>query len=226
VGPAHLERFQTVERVAEEKSALVRAASNLVVLGADNAPARSMERLARAPVVKVPGQGVELSRNIARVVGRHFGLPEDAIEQALRASAAVAGRLEWLHIGQVTILNDSFNANPLSMRLALDTLMQHTSGTQRRVCILGAMAELGAAAPAYHEELGAYARERADVLIGVGELATHYRPARWFGDSNQCAAALSEFVCPGDIVLVKGSHAVHLDRVVAALRRMETAHTA
>ena len=120
--------------------------------------------------------------------------------------------------GEITIIDDAFNANPLSMKLALDELASSASPGQRRVAILGTMRELGADTVRYHEEIGAYARARADLLIGVGEHATHYQVQRSFADSNSCAAAIGSIVQAGDAVLIKGSAAVELGVVVNALK--------
>ncbi len=216
VGPAHLEHFESVEAIADEKGAVVRAVppSGLVVLGRDNAHASDMERYARAPVVKVAGSGVEFAREAARVVGRHLGLPEPVVDRALAERVRIRGRLEDMEIGRITLINDAFNASPLSMKLALETLGQRAGPGRRRVAILGEMAELGPEAPRYHEEIAAFARERADVVIGVGELAGHYQPSRSFATSESCAESLPTILRDGDCVLVKGSHSVRMRCIV------------
>jgi UDP-N-acetylmuramoyl-tripeptide--D-alanyl-D-alanine ligase len=222
VGPAHLQFFDSVDQIAHAKSALVRAVppSGLVVLGQDNEYAANMARESRAPVVKVPGSGRELSENAARAVGRYFGLPDEVIGRALRDFVAVEGRLRILDLGPVTVIDDAFNANPMSMRLGLDTLASTARPEQRRVAILGTMAELGPGGPQYHEELGSYARARTDVVIGVGDLARLYRPDHWFATSKICTGSLRQLVHRNDCLLVKGSHSVHLDRVVQELQRI------
>jgi UDP-N-acetylmuramoyl-tripeptide--D-alanyl-D-alanine ligase len=222
VGPAHLEFFESVDQIAQAKSALVRAVppSGLVVLGQDNSYASHMDRESRTQVVKVRGRGRELAQNAARAVGRYFGLSEEVVNQALSECGAIEGRLNLLELGPVTVIDDAFSANPMSMRLGLDTLAERAKPDQRKVAILGTMAELGADAPRYHEEIAAYARERADVVIGVGDLAQHYRPDHWFAGSKECANSLRKLVRRGDCLLVKGSHSVHLDRVVRELKRI------
>jgi UDP-N-acetylmuramoyl-tripeptide--D-alanyl-D-alanine ligase len=118
----------------------------------------------------------------------------------------------------ITIIDDAFNANPLSMKLALDVLAESASPGQRRVAILGTMRELGSQTVMYHEEIGTYARSRADLILGVGEHAEHYSDRHVFPDSDACATALRDLLRPGDIVLIKGSAAVQLVRVVKALK--------
>ncbi|MGH7414828.1 MAG: Mur ligase family protein [Candidatus Rokuibacteriota bacterium] len=132
VGPGHLERFKTVERVAREKSALVRRVrpSGLVVLGADNPYASGMDRETQARVIKVPGRGRELSKGIARVVARELGLTDDLIARALHEFQGPRARSQMRRLGSLTVIDDSFNGNPLSMELGLDTLAETaTPGT-------------------------------------------------------------------------------------------------
>ena len=112
----------------------------------------------------------------------------------------------------MTIIDDSYNANPLSMRLGLDRLTEAAQPVQRRVAFLGSMGELGDEAAQYHQQIGAYAHQKADVVIGVGELARHYGPDHWFADSDECARQVNRLVGPDDCVLVKGSHSVHMQR--------------
>ena len=222
IGPAHLQFFDSVDQIAQAKSALVRAVlpSGLVVLGQDNEYASNMSRESPAPVVKVPGSGRELAENAARAVGRYFGLPDEVIGRALSACGAVEGRLNILDLGPITVIDDAFSANPMSMRLGLDTLASIARPEQRRVAILGTMAELGPRGPHYHEEMATYAQARADVVIGIGELAQVYRPDHWFATSKLCASSLRQLVHRNDCLIVKGSHSVHLDRVVQELQRI------
>ena len=222
VGPAHLELFGTVARVAHEKGALVRQVppSGLVILGKDNVIASGMDRYARAKVLKVAGRGRVLSENVARAVCDFVGVPPVVAERAVNDRPVVNGRLDVIDLGYVTVIDDSYNANPMSMQLGLDTLVEQTPAGGRRVAILGQMGELGKEAPSFHREVGEYARMRADVIIGVGALAKHYEPNQWFATSDECADKLTTFIREGDSVFVKGSHSVHLDRVVRRLKRI------
>jgi len=128
------------------------------------------------------------------------------------------GRLNLLQIGDITVIDDSYNATTLSMQLGLDTLSQTAKPGQRRVAILGHMAALGDESVRYHSEIGNHARRCADVLIGVGDLARHYGPDHWFEDSKLCANALDTLVHGGDCVFVKGSFAAKMGCVVQGLR--------
>jgi len=219
IGAAHLEIMKTVEALVQEKGALVRAVppSGLVILGQDHDYVSQLEQMARAPVIKVSGQGVELSQNIARAVCRHMGIPEEVVGSALSDFKSPKGRLNRLEFASMMVIDDSYNANPLSMKLALDTLAETDRLEHRRLAVLGFMAELGEEGPRYHEEVGAYARSRADVLIGVGDLSKHYHPNFWFDTSDSCAAHIESLLRYGDCLLVKGSFSARMERVVIKL---------
>jgi UDP-N-acetylmuramoyl-tripeptide--D-alanyl-D-alanine ligase len=141
-------------------------------------------------------------------------------EMAGLAPGIVFSRLrgELVELAEDAILiNDSYNANPVSMRAALDHLASMSAGG-RRVAVLGEMRELGPDAAAYHREIGDYARERGvELIIGVGEHADAYGPDRRVADAEAAADALAEALRPGDAVLVKGSRAVGLERVAEKL---------
>jgi UDP-N-acetylmuramoyl-tripeptide--D-alanyl-D-alanine ligase len=124
--------------------------------------------------------------------------------------------------GDVIVVNDCYNANPLSMRAALDELaMQDPAG--RRVAVLGDMLELGPAERLHHEEIGAYAASSGvDVLVAVGPrsaamLDRFDREAHAVPNASAAAALTPRLVRPGDVVLVKASRGVGLEVVAEAL---------
>lgn len=222
IGPAHLERFQTVEGVAKEKIDLVKAVppTGLVILGTEHDFVIPFSEAARSPVVLVSGRGLELTENATRAVCRHLRIPEDLIDNGIRAFQPPKGRLNILQCGQTTVIDDSYNANPLSMKFGLDMLTKTASPTDRKVAILGFMAELGNHSPKYHREIGLYARKHADILIGIGELARHYEPDQWFPTSEDCAEHIESLLGPKDCILIKGSGSAGTRRVVEQLRQI------
>jgi UDP-N-acetylmuramoyl-tripeptide--D-alanyl-D-alanine ligase len=122
--------------------------------------------------------------------------------------------------GDGVLINDCYNANPLSMSAALEHLAERAAG-HRAVAVLGDMAELGPGAPAYHREVGAAAsRAGVDVLVAVGPLARSYLDGargvpitRWAPTVEQGLMALRQILKPGDCVLVKGSRAMGLEAI-------------
>jgi UDP-N-acetylmuramoyl-tripeptide--D-alanyl-D-alanine ligase len=137
-------------------------------------------------------------------------------EMSLRAPEIVFSRLrgELLELRDgVVIVNDSYNANPISMRAALEHLAS-LEVRGRRVAVLGEMAELGPQGPAYHREAGAHARELGiGPIVGVGELAREYAPDEWVRDARSAVPVVDGLLESGDTVLVKGSRAVGLELV-------------
>src|SRR5262249_20223538 len=154
----------------------------------------------------------------AIAVGVALGFPLD--EMADQAPGIVFSRLrgELVELPENAILiNDCYNANPVSMRAALDHLATRGGGA-RGLRVLGGMRAGGPEAPAYHREIGEHARERGvELIIGVGELAAGYGPDLEVADAEAAADALAESLAPGDTVLVKGSRAVGLERVAEKL---------
>jgi len=142
--------------------------------------------------------------------------------------AALAPRIEFSRLrgervelqGGILILNDCYNANPISMRAAIEHLAtREVPAGGRRLAVLGGMAELGPDGPRFHVEIGALARERGIApLIGVGELARDYSPDAWAADPEAAAELVRGSLGEGDIVLVKGSRSVGLERFSEGLR--------
>jgi UDP-N-acetylmuramoyl-tripeptide--D-alanyl-D-alanine ligase len=119
-------------------------------------------------------------------------------------------------------VNDCYNANPVSMRAALDHLA--TLGAPRRVAVLGEMGELGPGAPGYHREVGEHARAAGiDFVIGVGLAARDYDPDELVADPGEAAELLAARLEPRDAVLVKGSRSAGLEQVAEALMQIQGA---
>jgi UDP-N-acetylmuramoyl-tripeptide--D-alanyl-D-alanine ligase len=126
--------------------------------------------------------------------------------------------------GDGILINDCYNANPLSMTAALEHLVER-AGERRKVAVLGDMAELGPGAASYHREVGAAAsRAGVDVLLAVGPLARSYLDGargvpvtRWAPTVEQGLASLRQLLRPGDCVLVKGSRAMGLEAIGEAV---------
>ena len=153
-----------------------------------------------------------------------LGLPLDAAHTGARNVRLSRWRGEEVPLpGEGLLINDSYNANPLSMTAALEHLAER-AGERRKVAVLGDMAELGPAAPAYHREVGAAAfHAGVEVLVAIGPLARGYvegargvRETRWAPSVEQGLDAVRRLLRPGDCVLVKGSRAMGLEAVAEA----------
>jgi UDP-N-acetylmuramoyl-tripeptide--D-alanyl-D-alanine ligase len=153
----------------------------------------------------------------AVAIGEALGEPLEAM--AARASRITFSRLRGQTVALadgILLLNDSYNANPVSMSAALDHLASLPA--KRHLAVLGEMRELGPDEAAYHRDVGAQARRLGiDPLIGVGELADEYAPDALVRDADQAATLLDGMLEAGDVVLVKGSRAVGLELVAERL---------
>ncbi len=162
--------------------------------------------------------------NTLCAVGIGIALDCDPAEMARRAAGIEFSRLrgELLELaGGIVIVNDCYNANPISMRAALEYLALGVPGSTpegRRVGVLGEMKELGPDAASYHREVGALARNLGvEPLIGVGELAHEYAPDAWAPNADEAIRLVDGELQEGDSVLVKGSRSVGLERLTEAL---------
>jgi UDP-N-acetylmuramoyl-tripeptide--D-alanyl-D-alanine ligase len=185
---------------------------------------------------EVAGRRVELSFNFA---ARHhvvnalaalhaydaLDLPLDRAHEGATQVAFSRWRGDELPLpGDGLLINDAYNANPMSMRAALDHLVAR-AGSRRRVAVLGDMAELGPEAQHYHREIGDHAaKSGVDVLLAVGPLAAGYIEGQTeipvvqhVRSIDEAVIALEDVVRPGDCVLVKASRAMGLEAVAEAL---------
>lgn len=157
------------------------------------------------------------------------GADRQAMADGLRKVTNVGGRMRVERLSNgLTLVDDTYNANPLSMRAAIDWLV---AGERRGWLVMGDMGELGDDARLLHEEIGAYAAERGvERLYGLGPLSTAACDA--FGDArcytdvapliDDLAAELVTQPASEITVLVKGSRSARMERVVAGLRERET----
>jgi UDP-N-acetylmuramoyl-tripeptide--D-alanyl-D-alanine ligase len=160
--------------------------------------------------------------NALAAVAAGVALGASLSEMADRAASIGFSRFrgERLELGDgIVLVNDCYNANPVSMRAALDHL--GTLGAERTVAVLGEMAELGPDAATFHREIGEHARaEGVDLVIGVGEPARDYGPDELVGTPEDAAELLAARLEPGDAVLVKGSRSAGLEAVAETLAEL------
>ncbi len=181
------------------------------------------EALVRAPsgsqAFHFPFAEVHNLVNALAAVAVGVALEAPLAEMADRAANIGFSRFrgERLELGEgIVLVNDCYNANPVSMRAALDHLASFEGG--RRIAVLGEMAELGPEAPRYHREVGEHARlHGVDFVIGVGEPARDYYPDELVGSPVEAAELLAAQLGPGDVILVKGSRSEGLEAVAETL---------
>ena len=165
----------------------------------------------------------------AITVGLKLAVPSERIAESLASFRNMSGRQEIFKAGEYTIINDCYNAGPESMTAALGVLGNRPG---RRIAVLGDMLELGDCAQAEHYKVGRIAAEKADLVFAYGPHAgrvidgtiTGGMPetmGRAFDSREEMAKALKRAARPGDVLLFKASHGMHLELVLEAFLRQE-----
>ena len=178
--------------------------------------------------IRVHGMHNILNALAAAAVGHVMGLNPATIAEGLARFRPAAMRSQVLTVGGIRIINDCYNANPASMKAAIDLLLA-LGAESRSVAVLGDMLELGPSAPELHREVGVYLAERGVAqLIACGALGRHVAEgARGAGmaaervvhepDAARAGAALKALVRDGDVVLVKASRGMKMEQAVELL---------
>ncbi len=175
--------------------------------------------------VPLPGYFEVTNALAGAAVGYTLGLTTDEIKAGIENLPSMPGRNHIITTDKLIILDDCYNANPVSMRAALDVLdMAHG----RKVAILGDMGELGENEEQLHYNIGVYAAEHhIDVVCGIGPLSKSLAEgaatgentkAYWYETMDAFLKDKGNVIKPGDNILVKASHAMHFSEIVDALQ--------
>jgi UDP-N-acetylmuramoyl-tripeptide--D-alanyl-D-alanine ligase len=241
VGPVHLELLGTIEKIAATKSELIEGLQpgGTAIVPADEPLLQThLQQLPEGVTTVTFGSGGDVSELpdglelpftsahmrsnalAALAAARAVGVePTGTLDVAL---SELRGQRRELP-GDVVVIDDCYNANPMSMRAALDDLAASASG--RRVAVLGDMLELGPDEVRFHEEIGAHARGAGlDLLVTVGPLAAVMGPVFGgetvaVGSAADVAPALKPHLRDGDTLLVKASRGVGLEVVARELEK-------
>ena len=273
IGPVHIEFFDSIQGIAEEKATLLRALpedgfavldaaspffeyfktqlkAGLVtaclnpaknpaaaelkpdVMGASKPPNLLKIRGIPEPLAcPLPGRHGAFNLLLAATLAHRLGLPWDAMNDALKSFQLPEMRGQSLKLRGRLIINDAYNANPVSVRAALESFAQQTaSAPGRRVIILGDMRELGRESERLHRELGCDLAQGAcgsfDVLATVGHaaewIADAYKKAGGaaqtlsFHETFSAAKDILDWTREGDSILLKGSRGIALERLLEA----------
>lgn len=176
--------------------------------------------------VPTPGMHMVSNALAGAAVGYVMGLSCEEIKAGIEHLSFLPGRNNIIQTEKSIILDDCYNANPVSMKAAIDVL---NLGIGRRVAIVGSMGELGENAGNLHREVGAYlARTGVDAVFAVGDLARSItdgfqelapkRCARWFASKEELIPLLKDFIQEGDNILVKASNSMGFSEIVSALQ--------
>ena len=174
--------------------------------------------------IPLPGEHNVYNALAGTAVGMQLGLTLEEIAAGIASVQTIAGRSNLIHTGGMTIIDDCYNANPVSMKASIDVLA-HTKG--RRIAVLGDMGELGTDERTLHRGVGeAVAESGIDALFAVGELAEEYAAVAAVNTScsvhyhktvTEVLPELTAYVREGDTILVKASHFMNFPQIVEAL---------
>ncbi len=218
-----------------EKGAEVQAArfTNRAVRGRPAGIGFKIEHAGSSVPVTIPevfGRAQAYAASAAASVGLIFGMNLVRISEALGKYRSADSRMQLLSgVKHAYLIDDSYNASPLSMAEALDTVMDLPA--KRRIAVLGDMLEIGKYAPEAHEAVGRLAAKSVDAIFTVGPRAKFIASAARgaglgsaaifsFDTADEAAKPLQDFMKEGDLVLIKGSHSMELDKVVREVREV------
>ena len=176
--------------------------------------------------IHIPGMHMVYNALAGTSVGLALGLTLEEIKAGIESAQTISGRNNIIHTEKYTIMDDCYNANPVSMKASLDVL---STALGRKVAILGDMGELGADELALHYTVGEHAAQKQiDLLLCVGTLseeivkgAKAVNPeinAEVFTTKEELLEKLSELLADGDSILIKASHFMQFEKIVNALQ--------
>lgn len=182
-------------------------------------------------LIPVPGRHMVYNALAGTCVGLAYGLTTEEIQRGIESLKPVSGRFHIIETKRYTIVDDCYNANPVSMKASLEVLQE---GEGRRVAVLGDMGELGANEKELHAEVGAFAGGLAlEAVYCAGPLSAHLADAaartaretgktleiRHFASREELEEALPQLLREGDTVLVKASHFMQFEKLVELLNK-------
>ena len=177
--------------------------------------------------IPLPGDHMVWNALAAANVGHLLGLTLPEIAKGISEVKSVGGRSNVIETERYILIDDCYNANPGSMRSAIDLLAY---ATQRKVAVMGDMFELGENEAALHRETGAYAaNKKMDVIVCIGGLAVHMEEGarsvagdetniHYFPDKKSFLDKADDILQAGDAVLIKASHGMHFEELLEALK--------
>lgn len=178
--------------------------------------------------VGLPGKHMVYNALAGAAAGVAYGLSLNQIKAGIESNGSLAGRFNIIDTPRFTIIDDCYNANPVSMKASLEVLQD---GVNRRVAILGDMGELGANECGLHAGVGAFAAGlNIDAIYCAGELTAHLArtavdagfkgEVKHFDSRDLLMDALPQLLCDGDTILVKASHFMQFPAIVSLLKTL------
>lgn len=216
----HLEFLRDGPTTAQEKGQMLTVLPDdgLALIPSADPHKKILLDLAAAPVVEFTATGVDSVPQIVRIIGAHLQIEKKIIEQAIATFKQPKGRLnEFPGINNSIILDDSYNMSLPAAKEALRILAQKKA--KRKVAILGDMLEQGTYEKAFHREIADLAKIQADLFIAVGKRMRAIKSDYWFSSPDEAAEMVPQLIGEGDLVLVKGSQGMRMEKLSLALAK-------
>ncbi len=227
IAAAHLDGFGSIENIEKEKKSILNHSVkkfNFHETKPNSLPVNFKENKSNIFI-----KNLEIASHVANDIFNDSNFTElngDLLINCLESFKMPPGRGEIFSLNNFKIIDDSYNANPESVKAALD----HLSGFKenRKFFVFGDMKELGANEEIFHKKIGQYAVEKADILLTVGKLAknaqsnsNNFALSLHFNDNFSLLEKLNELLTDGDIVLIKGSRSMKLDQLINELKNVK-----
>ena len=227
IAAAHLDGFGSIENIEKEKKSILYHSTkkyNFNELKPNSLAINFKEHKSNIFI-----KNLEIASHVANDIFKDCNFPDlngDLLINCLESFKMPQGRGEILSLNKVKIIDDSYNANPESVKAALDHLSCFKE--YRKFFVFGDMKELGYDEESFHTEVGQYAVEKADILFTVGKLAknaqsnsNNFALSLHFNDNFSLLEKLNELLTDGDIVLIKGSRSMQLDQLINELKNVK-----
>lgn len=214
IANVHTLSFGSLEAVSREKSRLINVLpkDGYAILNKDDPYTEKIKSETKAKIIYFSENKFNTHKEIAKIVGKLYGIDIKESEKVLSNLKPLKGRLNIIDgINHSTIIDDTHNSNPCSCRLAIDYLSKQKG---RRIAVLGDMLELGSVESEEHEKIAQITKENCDLFITVGKRFKDIKSDYWFSDPVSAGEYLLSKIQKNDIILVKGSQGMRMEKVV------------
>ena len=227
IAAAHLDGFGSIEKIEKEKKSLLNHSKKKYNFNELKPNILSINFKDHKSSIFL--KNLEIASHVTNDIFKDSNFPDldgDSLINYLKSFKMPPGRGEILSLNKIKIIDDSYNANPESVRAALDHL--NSFKEHRKFFVFGDMKELGNNEESFHAAVGQYAVGKADIFFTVGKLAenaqsnsNNFALSLHFNDNFSLLEKLNELLTDGDIVLIKGSRSMQLDQLINELKNVK-----
>lgn len=227
IAAAHLDGFGSIENIEKEKKSILNHSTKKYNF--DEINPNSLDIDFKEHQSKIFIKNLEIALHVSNDIFKDYNFPdlkEELLISVLENFEMPPGRGGIISLNKIKIIDDSYNANPESVRAALDYLSCFKE--YRKFFVFGDMKELGDNEESFHAEIGQYAVGKTDILFTVGKLAkkaqsnsNNFALSLHFNDNFSLLEKLTELLTDGDIILIKGSRSMQLDQLINELKNVK-----